>query len=528
MIRTALLLAYVLILTIYARRDWFVSLCGALLLMAVIEHPDMPRNMGGIQGLNPWNLLMLSVIVNWLIQRKKQGLAWDMPRSATWLLLLYGGVVGLAFLRMIVDPRNLDQLTTSFLVSEHLINCIKWVVPGLILYDACRTRKRVVTALMCVLGIYFLLAAQVIKWMPLSTAFAGDTLSYRASKIVQNEIGYNRVNMSMLLAGGSWAILAATLLFKRWRIKALMLGCAATVALGQALTGGRTGYGTWMLVGIVLGLVRWRRALPLVPVAAATVLTLLPGVSERLFQGFGGRQGVMEGASDQYEITSGRNLIWPYVVAEIKKAPVLGYGRLAMNRLGLDRFLMDTLREDFPHPHNAYLEMLLDNGVVGLLLVLPFYGLVVWQSLVLFTNRSDNLAAAVGGATLALVLALLIAAMGSQTFYPREGSVGMWAAIGIMLRVSVEKRQARESGLFSGDTRVATAAPTRAHAGLGRSRTSVNWAARRRLAELGNREIAPEAEERPSPTRSSTRYLTRRPQEIGRSVTIGHRSGRRR
>jgi hypothetical protein len=49
---------------------------------------------------------------------------------------------------------------------------------------------------------------------------------------------------------------------------------------------------------------------------------------------------------------------------------------------------------------------------------------------------------AAGGATLALVLALLVASIGSQTFYPREGAVGMWCVIGLMLRVSLERRRA--------------------------------------------------------------------------------------
>jgi hypothetical protein len=218
--------------------------------------------------------------------------------------------------------------------------------------------------------------------------------------------------------------------------------------LGQALTGGRTGYGVWALLGITFGLLRWRRALPLIPIVAVIVLTLLPGVSQRLFQGFAGRQGAMQIESDEYQITSGRNLIWPYVVDEIKKAPVFGHGRLAMNRIGLDEFLLTELKEDFSHPHNAYLEMLLDNGIVGLLLVMSFYVMVVWRSVVLFMDRADNLAAAVGGASLALVLALLLAAIGSQTFYPREGSVGMWAMIGIMLRVSVEKKKAAGEAIF--------------------------------------------------------------------------------
>jgi hypothetical protein len=195
-----------------------------------------------------------------------------------------------------------------------------------------------------VLGIYLIFTVQVIKWMPLSSAMAGGELSYRASKLIQNEIGFNRVNMSMMLAGGAWAFVAGTLLFKQWNIRILMLGCAAAVALGQALTGGRTGYGVWALLGVIFGVIRWRRALPIVPLLAVIVLTLLPGVSERLFQGFGGRQGVIETTSDEYEITSGRNVIWPYVIAEIKKAPVFGHGRLAMNRIGLDQFLPQEKR----------------------------------------------------------------------------------------------------------------------------------------------------------------------------------------
>ena len=51
------------------------------------------------------------------------------------------------------------------------------------------------------------------------------------------------------------------------------------------------------------------------------------------------------------------------MIEKIKEAPLFGYGRLAMRRTGLSAFLMEQLGESFPHPHNAYLEQLLDNGV---------------------------------------------------------------------------------------------------------------------------------------------------------------------
>ena len=67
-------------LSVYAWKDWFKSLCGLILLMAVIEHEDMPKTMFGIQGLNLWNILCAVILIVWLVNRSREGLKWDMPR----------------------------------------------------------------------------------------------------------------------------------------------------------------------------------------------------------------------------------------------------------------------------------------------------------------------------------------------------------------------------------------------------------------------------------------------------------------
>ena len=63
-IRITALYIFVTFLAIYAWKDWFKSLCGLILLMAVIEHPDMPKTVLGIQGLNPWNVLFAMIAQN--------------------------------------------------------------------------------------------------------------------------------------------------------------------------------------------------------------------------------------------------------------------------------------------------------------------------------------------------------------------------------------------------------------------------------------------------------------------------------
>ena len=336
--------------------------------------------------------------------------------------------------------------TNGTIISEYFVNTVKWVIPSLLLFDACRTRQRVITALGIILCLYFLLALQVIRWMPLSEVGSGNDLSSRASKITRNEIGYNRVTLSMMLAGASWAALAAVPILKQNLHRVLLLCLAALIALGQALTGGRTGYVTWIAVGLLLAALRWRRLLLVIPVALLAVGVCLPGVRERMLQGFGGTKGNFTVGTSAYEMTSGRDIAWPEVIEGISKAPLVGYGREAMVTTGISDRLMYGYGEAFPHPHQAYLQLLLDNGVIGFLLVIPFFLYMVRHSLTQVMVRNDPLVCAIGCSAFCLVLALMIGAFGGQTFYPREGAVGMWAAIGLLLRVHVNSLRAAETG----------------------------------------------------------------------------------
>lgn len=455
--RVYILYALVAIFSVYAYRNWFRSLCVLILLMAVIEHPDMPKSIMGIQGFNPWNLLLVNVFAGWLISRRREGLTWDMPRAVGILLLLYIFVVLAGVLRLIADPSHLESFSLAQLVSDKLVNSLKWIIPGLLLFDGCRSRTRLALAFTCVLGVYCLLAVQVIRWMPPSAAVSGAGLEARSRKIIQNEIGYSRVNMSMMLSGGSWAILATLPLVRRHRYKILIVAAALGTAYGQALTGGRMGYVTWGAVGLVLGLLRWRRCLLLVPVVVIAIGVMLPGTVERMFEGFGATDATGREYTDDFQITAGRTLIWPYVIDEISHSPIVGHGRMAMVRTGLSEYLWNQYHESFPHPHNAYLEWLLDNGLVGLLCVAPLFIIVLVRAARLFRDTHNPWYAAIGGASLAFTLALLIAAVGSQTFYPREGAVGLWCMIGLTLRLSL----ARENALALAPRGIALQTPRR-------------------------------------------------------------------
>jgi O-antigen ligase len=440
-LRIIALMLVVLLISGYAWRNWFHSLLGAIVMFAFTQHPEMPRLVLGIPGLNPWNLMVIMIGAAWLTNREVENDAIFLPQSIKIAFSFYLAVVVIAAIRAIIDPTLYFQGTRSDIVFEYLFNPLKFLLPALMLYDGCRTRERVVFALGAILSLYFLLALQTIKAMGLHFDLSsGPAMASRASRILDRQVGYQRIDLSMMCAGGSWGAIAFARLFRRWTVKVILWGGAGVILLGQAVTGGRTGYATWILIGLILCTVKWRKVLPIIPVTIILVLTFVPAVRERMLQGFAQKQGGVVEQADASEVTSGRTDIWPYVIDEIAKAPVIGNGRVGFVRTGLADFNLNTFGDYFSHPHNAYLEILLDNGVLGSLVAMPIYFILLWLSLRLFLDNGDVLYEATGGVALALLLALFVAGIGAQTFYPREGVVGMWAALAVALRVWVQRR----------------------------------------------------------------------------------------
>ena len=425
----------------YAHRNWFVSLCASVVLMAFMKHPDMPRDVAGIPGGNLWNILIVNVIWGWWRQRRLEQPMSEIPRHVKIAFCLYFMVVTVAFLRMFIDPTDYVTYTRRDIVMDFFLNSIRFLIPAYLFYEGCNNPRRIKGALTSILLLYFLLAVQVIRYMGLHPDFSsGSDLSSHAAKTLQHCIGFDRVDMSMMLSGASWAAIAFSFLMERKWVRWAVRGGAFAIMFAQALTGGRTGYATWGVIGLVMCTLRWRRMLPLVPITAAIVVMLMPAVAERMLAGFGGKQsdGIVV-QTDEFKITSGRNTIWPLVIDKIEESPWIGYGRFAMQRTGLTEYIWRVLHDEFPHPHEAYLEILIDDGIIGFLCVMPIYFILMKRSASLFLDRSDVLYHAVGGVAFSLVLALFLAAFGAQTFYPREGVVGMWAALGVALRVSVDR-----------------------------------------------------------------------------------------
>jgi len=104
-------------------------------------------------------------------------------------------------------------------------------------------------ALTAIVLVYLLISLQVIKAMGASGDFSAEALNHRGQKLITKTVGYHRVDVSMMLAGGSWAAVSLAQLAGRKMIRLALLGAAAIIALGVRIDGRSYGLchlGLWL------------------------------------------------------------------------------------------------------------------------------------------------------------------------------------------------------------------------------------------------------------------------------------------
>ncbi len=451
MIRYSLLTLFVIGLSIWALRDWYFSLCGLITMMAVFGNESMPATMLGIPGLNPWNLLLVSICIGWFTSKTSEKLSWDMPGALSALLVCYFLVIGVALMRMTFNMEpiqnlafamRIEPITVRELWIDKFLNSIKFVVPALLLYSGCNSRKRFQYALYALAGMYIVLSFLVLKKMPLGLLTDGEQLQRRALRVLGRDLGYYRTNLSVMLAGGFWIIFALKDYMDK-KLTVFILGTCGIVLLAMLLTGGRGGYLAWGILAMIFVATRYKKYLLLAPVVVLAIAILLPSVAERMMTGLtdSNSQSTLSPAEEEEQLnalSSGRSEFWPLVVGQIAQRPLVGFGYQGVVVSGITLEFYKVHFFPYTHPHNAYLQLLVDNGIIGSLPILIFFFLILKYSWQMYRHPHDKICNLAGAASFSLVMAFIIGAISGQSFYPEERSFGMWCAIMLMLKARTE------------------------------------------------------------------------------------------
>ena len=122
------------------------------------------------------------------------------------------------------------------------------------------------------------------------------------------------------------------------------------------------------------------------------------------------------------------------------ESPLFGHGRYAMLRQGISQYLgWEYQITSFAHPHNAYLQMLQDGGLVGLGICLAFYITIGLRVLRVTNTKGTDLHTAISTVTLAYLTVVCVAMMGSQSFYPMQSNCMLWSCWDCLWRNHCQK-----------------------------------------------------------------------------------------
>jgi len=406
---------------------------GAFLLVLVLPFGAtqfFPRNLFGLTGLNPLNLLLIATLASYVLRHRIAPL---LPRP---LLLLYlvpilaAGALGVRHVDDIapgVYESMMIHYTDGFgYYREQVIRPLLLVAAAMLVGVAAARSQRPERFIVAMMASLWIIALIEMGFIAASGVHLGELASPLARRFF-DDLGLHANDLGRLFAVGY-----AVLLFVWWEcktpgMKGALFATLCVAILALLLTFSRSAYLAFLIVNGLFVLWKFNaRSVSLALLAIGVFAALAPGfIWRRLTFGFD---------ADANTVSADRlDGIWTPLMSTIGNSPLWGNG-------------VDSIMWAEPmkagemllvgHPHNAYLQAYLDMGLIGLGLMLAFY-FHVWQGFrALGSNPyiSPELRGFFQGATAAL-LCLIVTGVSGGSLRPDVDFAYLWLAIGMMYGV---------------------------------------------------------------------------------------------
>jgi len=411
--------------------DYRIGAILLLLLVPVSATSLFPRGLMGVTGLNPVNMLLAATLIAYLAKGRLEHPGPLLPRPLAWLFIAPIVAAGLLGIRHVDDihPGFYDLLVINFTnwpgylrdtMVKPLFTVLAAVLVGAAVAKA-RKPEPYVTALvvgsvlLALVMFGFVVASGVrIGWLasPRARAFF-DQIGTHA-----NELGRVFVTMYALVLFAWWET-------KSEKAKVALFAALGIFTIGIVLTFSRNAFLGFFLVNGLFLLWRFQaKKLGLAVLGFAAAVALAPNaVYRRLTYGFD------TGSADA--VSAGRiEGIWGPLMPDVWESPLVGQG---LDSIMWSNAITSGHALFVGHPHNAYLQTLLDMGLIGLVLMVAYY-FTVWRGFrALGSNAylSPLMRGFFQGACAALI-AFAVAGITGGSLRPQPENVPLWMAIGIM------------------------------------------------------------------------------------------------
>jgi O-antigen ligase len=240
--------------------------------------------------------------------------------------------------------------------------------------------------------------------------------------------------------GRLYATAYALLLFiwdrtPRASLKAFLVLSMGLVTAALLLTFSRGAIVAFVIVNMIYLFSRRKlKTLILGAMLAPVALALMPGaIWSRLDMGMD--QGVNA-------VSAGRvSGIWQPLLPWVSESPIWGHG---LQSILWSPAMRGGHMLQVTHPHSAWLQAVLDTGVIGLVLMLAFWMWHVWRgfrALARDTSLAPEMSGFFEGAAAGL-LGFVIANVAGSSFFPVPEQSFLWLAIGFMYGLRLRARLA--------------------------------------------------------------------------------------
>lgn len=413
---------------------------GALLLVVLLPVSTtalFPHALMGITGLNPVNVLIAGTLAAYFVRGRSEHPGPLVPRPLALLYILpivLAGLLGTLYVddihpafheMLIIDYTRWPGYLRDSLVKPMLI------VVAAVLVAAAVAKAPRPEPFIVALGIGACLLALVMFGFVVASGTRLGALGSAAAREFFLQIGTHANEL-----GRAFVTAYALLLFAWWEAKhapgkLAMFAALGILSFGILLTFSRNAFLGFMVVNALF--VVWKFNMKKLGLAlfglAVAVALAPPSIERRVTYGFdSGADAVSAGRIES---------IWLPLLPETLKSPLWGNG---LNSILWSEPIEAGGMAFVGHPHNAYLEAVLDMGLIGLALLLAYYW-HVWNGFRALGSNPYLSPVTRGffqGACAALV-AFMVAGMTGGSLRPSPENMVLWVAIGMMYGLAARR-----------------------------------------------------------------------------------------
>jgi O-antigen ligase len=413
----------VIIFADYRNGIWLLTL-----LLPFASTQLVPRELFGVVGLNPFNILFVLTLLSLFAASafKREDIRFVSLPITFWVYVAVMGVgayVGAGSVEgAIVLPDSEPLTKTTYLLDAFfkplMILSSAWLAA---VFSRNGNGRSIIWALAAAYVTFFFVVASYL----VSNGVRLQSLASEDTRRFLNWTGMHANEVGLMATLGFAILLYTAAATARPPLRLTLFACAAAAATTAALTFSR---GAFVGLAVIVGYYLFTRRRMGQFVLA---LSIIVGGALILPDAFVERATTGLHTEDTHAITAGRlDTIWRPLLPTFWEAPILGHG------LASTPWATPNLRGAMlpvGHPHSAYLGVLLDLGMMGVAVVAAFF----WSAWAMFRrlakNHPDPLWRGVFEGGVVCLMCLAVQGLTDDRFVPTYPQVALWLCYGLAL-----------------------------------------------------------------------------------------------